>query len=198
MYSKRERAITMKRKSLIHIIFVTVILQIMICGPLYAVDDLTPGNSIPKFEMNAPENPEQCKYLGIEGKKKFTLQNISSKLIIVEFFNVFCPKCHAQAPKINQIYAFIEGDKELKQNIKMFAIGLLSKPDQLDAYKKKFDILFPLIPDENGQLVQTLNISAIPQILILDQKGKVLGNHTGLMDDVDAFMLETRKLLKQQ
>jgi peroxiredoxin len=188
----------MKRQRSKHVIFFALILQIMFCCPLYAVDDLSPGYTLPKFEMTAPKNAEQCKYLGIEGTKKFTLKNIPSKLVIIEFFNVFCPKCHAQAPKANQIYAFIEGDQELKQDVKMLAIGLLGKPDQMAAYQQKFGIPFPLIPDENGQIVQALGISAIPQTLILDQNGKVLANHTGLMDDVDAFMLETRKLLKQQ
>jgi thiol-disulfide isomerase/thioredoxin len=148
--------------------------------------------------MTAPESPEQCNYLGIEGKKKFTLSNIPSKLVIVEFFNIFCPKCHAQAPKANQIYALIEGDQDMKQGVKMLAVGLLGKPDQMAAYQQKFDIAFPLIPDENGQIVQLLKISAIPQTLVLDQTGKILSNHTGLMGDVDAFMLETRKFLKQQ
>jgi len=188
----------MKKQSLSYVISFALILQIMICCPLYADDLLSPGNTLPKFEMTAPKNPEQCNYLGIEGKKKFTLSNIPSKLVIVEFFNIFCPKCHAQAPKANQIYAFIEGDQGLKQDVKMLAVGLLGKPDEMAAYQQKFDIAFPLIPDENGQIVQTLNISAIPQTLILDQNGKILSNHTGLMDDVDAFMLETRKLLKQK
>jgi thiol-disulfide isomerase/thioredoxin len=188
----------MKIQSSKHVIFFALILQIMICCPLYADELLSPGNTLPKFEMIAPESLEQCNYLGIEGKKKFTLSDIPSKLVIVEFFNVFCPKCHAQAPKANQIFALINGDQELKQNVRMLAVGLLGKPDQMDAYQKKFDIAFPLIPDDGGQIVQILKISAIPQTLILDQNGKVLANHTGLMNDVDAFMLETRKLLKQQ
>jgi thiol-disulfide isomerase/thioredoxin len=188
----------MNRQSLKYVMFGLLILQIMICCPLYADELLSPGNTLPKFEMATPENPEQCKYLGIEGKKKFTLSDIPSKLVIVEFFNVFCPKCHAQAPKANQIYSLVNGDQNLKQDVKMLAVGLLGKPDQMTAYQQKFDIPFPLIPDEDGQIVQILKISAIPQTLILDQNGKVLSNHTGLMNDVDAFMLETRKLLKQQ
>jgi thiol-disulfide isomerase/thioredoxin len=188
----------MKRQSSTCVVFFALIFQLMICSPLYAEDILAAGSTLPKFEMTAPKDPGYCNYLGIEGDKKFTLSNIPAKLVIVEFFNVFCPKCHAQAPKANQIYALIDGDQKLKQDIKMFAIGLLGKPDQIDAYQLKFNIPFPVIPDENGQLVQILNISAIPQTLILDQNGKVLSNHTGYMDDVDAFMLETRKLLKQK
>jgi peroxiredoxin len=188
----------MNRQSLKYVIFCSLILQIMICCPLYADELLSPGNTLPKFEMTAPESPEQCTYLGIEGKKKFTLSDIPSKLVIVEFFNVFCPKCHAQAPKANQIYSILDEDQETKQDIKMLAIGLLGKPDQMSAYQQKYDIPFPLIPDENGQIVQLLNISAIPQTLVVDQNGKILSNHIGLMGDVDAFILETRNFLKQQ
>jgi peroxiredoxin len=188
----------MKKQNLKHIIFFALIFQIIINCPLYADDLLTPGNTLPEFEMTPPKDPGHCSYLGIEAAKKFTLSKIPAKLVVVEFFNVFCPKCHAQAPKANQIFALINGDPELKENVKMLGVGLLGKPDQMDAYQKKFDIAFPLIPDDGGQVVQTLKISAIPQTLIVDQHGKILANHHGLMGEVDDFMLETRKFLKQQ
>jgi len=188
----------MKRLNSKCLVPLALIFQILMSCPLYAANELSPGTTLPKFKMKAPQDPEQCKYLGIQGKKKFTLTDVPAKLIVIEFFNVVCPKCHAQAPKANQIYTLIEGNPEFKQDVKMLAVGLMAEPNQLTAFRKKFNISFPLIADEDEKVIDTLRISAIPQTLIVDKNGKVLFNHMGYMKGVDDFLAEIRKFLNQQ
>ncbi len=46
------------------------------------------GTPFPKFTLGAPDSPEVQKYLGLKGNEPFTLSEIGSKLVIVEFLAV--------------------------------------------------------------------------------------------------------------
>ena len=80
------------------------------------------------------------------------MSQIQAKLIVLEFFSVFCHKCHQNAPIANQLYNSIEEDKELSRNIKMIGIGLASKSKEIAVYKQKFNVEFPLFSDPQKRL----------------------------------------------
>jgi len=122
------------------------------CSLVYAGMGLAPGGTLPEFEIKMPTLPEIHASLGIKGGRAFSLSQIQAKLIVLEFFSVFCHKCHQNAPIANQLYNSIEEDKELSRNIKMIGIGLASKSKEIAVYKQKFNVEFPLFSDPQKRL----------------------------------------------
>ena len=85
----------MKRnKSILRAIpFVVCLFLLLPCFLAYSaeVDKITPapGTQLPQVTVGVPDSPEVQKYLGLKNNQPFKLGDISGKMVIIEFFNVF-------------------------------------------------------------------------------------------------------------
>jgi peroxiredoxin len=175
---------------------VICILLSMSCSLVYAGMGIAPGSTLPEFEIEMPTLPEIPASLGIKGERAFSLSQIQAKIIVLEFFKVFCHKCHQNALIANQLYNSIKEDKELSTNIKMIGIGLASKSKEIAVYKQKFKVEFPLFPDAHKKAQIKSRVRHVPLTIVVDKSGKVLMSHLGVIRNVDAFLGEIRKYNK--
>ncbi len=146
------------------------------------------GKTLPKFKLDTPADPEMKQYLGLDGQKKFTLDQLPSRLIVVEVFSALCPTCLENAPRVNKLYNIISGDAELKSRIVMLGIGVDNEDKLVRAYQKKFNVKFPLFSDPDGEIDSLLTGVSTPTLIIADNSGKVLFVHGGLIDDMDYIL----------
>ena len=165
----------------------------MHCSTVYTEETISPGSRLPEFKLNMPDSPSVAEYLEMKGAKTFSWSQIPAKLIIVEFFNVFCPKCQENAPTYNRLYKIVTDDKELSKDIRMIGIALLGQPKQVDVFKEKFKVGFPLFADPRGEIQAKTKVNSVPLILLVDKSGKVLMSYPGIMKDLDAFLLDLRR-----
>lgn len=175
---------------------VICILLNMSCSLVYAGMGIAPGSKLPEFEIEMPTLPEIHASLGIKGERAFSLSQIQAKLIVLEFFSIFCHKCHQNAPIANQLYNSIKEDKELSKNIKMIGIGLASKSKEIAVYKQKFKVEFPLFPDPQKKAQIKSRVKHVPLTIVVDKTGKVLMSHIGVIENLDAFLDKIRKYNK--
>ena len=47
------------------------------------------GGTLPEIVLSAPENSELQQYLGVAGKKTFTIPEIKSEVVIIEIFSMY-------------------------------------------------------------------------------------------------------------
>ena len=47
------------------------------------------GGVLPEIVLNVPENPDLQKYLGVTGKKTFTIPEIKAEVVIIEIFSMY-------------------------------------------------------------------------------------------------------------
>ena len=172
---------------------VICILLSMSCSLVYAGMGIAPGSTLPEFEIEMPALPEIQASLGIKGGRAFSLSQIQAKLIVLEFFSIFCHKCHQNALIANQLYNSIKEDKELSKNIKMIGIGLASKSKEIAVYKQKFKVEFPLFPDPQKKVRIKSRVKHVPLTIVVDKSGKVLVSHLGVIRNLDAFLGKIRK-----
>ena len=59
------------------------------CSLIYSAENLSPGSIVPGFKITGPASPQTKAYLGIPDEKVFSLSQIKTKLVLVEFFDVF-------------------------------------------------------------------------------------------------------------
>ena len=59
------------------------------CSSIYSAESLAPGSILPEFKIKGPASPQTKAYLGIPDEKLFSLSQIKTKLVLVEFFDVF-------------------------------------------------------------------------------------------------------------
>lgn len=175
-----------------------LLVTVLCCGPAMGAKGIPVGTSLPEFPMSMPDSAEEREYLGIKEAKTFTLSQISAKLVLVEFYSMYCPVCQRQAPRTNKIYKFIHDDPVLNKDIKVIGVGLTNKQQEIDIYKKTFRVDFPLIADPEKAIAEKTGIKDIPMTVLVDKKGKVLLSHLGVIDNMDDFLKEIRELHKKQ
>jgi len=101
-------------------------------------------------------------------------------------------------PVVNRLYNTVQQDATLKQDIKLFGIGVGNKPKELEAFKKVHRAQIPLISDEEGEAWIALGSAATPAMVVTTPAGKVLTSHAGPIKDLDAFLQEIKELHKKQ
>jgi thiol-disulfide isomerase/thioredoxin len=104
------------------------------------------------MEFSVPADPERQSYLGTSRSGKFKLTQIPAQVLLVEIFSMYCPYCQADAPTVNEIYRILQQDPVLSKKVKLIGIGTGNTPFEVDVFRKKYDIKFPLFPDEDSAL----------------------------------------------
>lgn len=129
--------------------------------PAIAADPVrVDAKQLGQIKFAAPENPSQRKYLGLTGPGDFNLTDVKAKYIIVEVFSMYCPICQREASKVNQCHELIQKNSAHRGKVKVVGIGTGNTPFEVDIFRRKYAIQFPLLPDD-GFLIQ----KAFPQQL---------------------------------
>jgi thiol-disulfide isomerase/thioredoxin len=116
-------------------------------GNFHVNEDLLAGIQLP-----IPENNAGKAYLGLSGKGAFSLSQVKARMLIVEVFSMYCPICQREAPVVNDLHTLIGKDAVLKKDVKFIGIGIGNTPFEVEVYRKKFNVLFPLFADDGFEL----------------------------------------------
>ena len=106
--------------------------------------------------------------------------------------------CQKNAPVVNRLYNTIQEDQDLAKDIKVLIISVADDKKRADDFKAKFKLLFPIFPDEKGEIYFKLNQPVIPYLLLTTTGGKVLMNHNGLFEDSDGMVRKIREIHREQ
>ncbi len=190
----------MKQKRLLQSLFLSGLLFILLGGPgsMVLAEGLAPGSSLPAFTLPPPESPEVQKYLGLKGLGPFTLSDVSAKMVFVEFMDVFCTHCLANAPVLNRLYKVIQDDAALSRDVKMIAVAIGNNKTQIEAFKKSTKTPFPVFPDDQLTVAEVVEVPGTPAMVLLSGDGKVLLSHLGEIKDFDGLLKELREIHKTQ
>ncbi|MFH1115636.1 MAG: TlpA disulfide reductase family protein [Pseudomonadota bacterium] len=101
-----------------------------------------------RLQFPQPKSDAAKKYLGLTGEDKFTLSQIKARTVILEIFSMYCTICQAEAPTVNELHQLVEKDARLKGNVKIVGVGTGNTPFEVDVFRKKYDVEFPLFADE--------------------------------------------------
>ena len=111
-----------------------------------------PNSPLPDFKLPVPERAADKAYLGLTTTGPFTIAQIKAQVVIIEIFSMYCPYCQREAPEVNRLYHMIENDPTLKGRIKLIGIGAGNTPFEVQVFKEKYKVPFPLFSDERFAL----------------------------------------------
>jgi thiol-disulfide isomerase/thioredoxin len=156
-----------------------------------------------QISLAPPENDLATSYLGITAGKNFTVSQIAGDVIIVEIFSMYCPICQREAPKVNEMHQLVEKDPALKGKFKILGVGTGNTPFEVEVFRKKFDVTFPLVSDENYTLEKAFSDRLrTPTFVVVKKAGnkelKLIDLHVGNIEDVGKYLREVAETGKRK
>lgn len=156
------------------------------------------GSILPDIEVKLKDLVDY-KYLGLSSDGNvFKINQIKSKVVIIEIFSMYCPYCQAEAPKINKLDQLIENNPAYKDKIKIIGIGAGNTSFEVGTFKKKYTITFPLISDDDFKLYKLLGETRTPYFIVVKLNGdnppQVIYSKLGAIADIDLFLSQIAKL----
>ena len=108
--------------------------------------------------------------------KNIKLSDYRGKVVIVDFWATWCPPCRKGIPDL------IELQKQFKNNLVVIGISLdqNTKADVIP-FMKKIGINYPVVYGDNQVVMDYGSINAIPTSFVIDQNGKIVDKHIGLV-----------------
>lgn len=150
------------------------------------------GETLPNIEFPAPDDPSERRYLGLSGGKNFKIQEVKADVVIIEIFSMYCPYCQREAPKINKLYNNIERNTSTSGKIKLIGIGAGNSSFEVEVFKKKYHVPFPLIPDGDFSLYDALGKVRTPYFIGVkinpDGTNQIIYSKLGALKGEDRFL----------
>jgi thiol-disulfide isomerase/thioredoxin len=173
----------MKRIS-IPFTLVVLLFSILVFPALAANKPPEKGEVLPAISLSIPKNLDERNYLGLSGSGLFKIPQIKAKAVIVQIFSMYCPYCQKDAPGVNELYRLIENNPDSKNKVKLIGIGAGNSTYEVEVFKKKYNVPFPLFPDNDFTIHKVCGEVRTPYYMVvkIDENGAHQIVHTQLGD----------------
>ena len=156
--------------------------------------DRVASTPFPVFELTMPHLESEKRYLGLSGTGTFPIRKIKARLLIIEVFSFYCPHCQVSAAQINELYEKIQGRPDLKEKIKMIGIGVGNSLYEVNSFKERYQVPFPLFADQGMEISEMLGVRGTPTFIGVktDAEGtqRRVSFHYGGFEDTQQFLTE--------
>jgi thiol-disulfide isomerase/thioredoxin len=156
------------------------------------------GNPFPAIDLPMLNNSVDLNYLGLpSGGKSFKINQIKTKVVIIQIYSMYCPYCQTEAPNVNRLYAVIENNPALKDKIKIVGVGAGNTQFEVGTYKKKYTVVFPLVPDDDFRIHKIMGEVRTPYFIAVKLsdggKNEVIYSRLGALENIDQFLAQLVK-----
>jgi len=155
-------------------------------------EPLPVGAAFPDVSLGMDLSPEHRTYLGIAKKDgPVRLADMTAPVVILEVFSMYCPHCQREAPAVNNLYALLASGGHA-DTVKMLGIGAGNSAMEVELFRAKFDIRFPLVADQNFAVHDACGKVGTPYFYVLAKKPgetayTVVLSRLGRMDSPESF-----------
>lgn len=119
--------------------------------------------------------------------EKFTLKDLKGKKVFLNFWTTWCPPCQEEMPQIERFYQTY--GKTF--NVEVVAVNITDQDSGVDVIKEFVDyyqLTFPIVLDEKGDVSKKYKVLTIPTSFIIDEKGNIIKEIIGPV--TEQFLLD--------
>jgi thiol-disulfide isomerase/thioredoxin len=128
------------------------------CASLAAAADLKP----------LPVQPAPALELPLLDGGTRTLAELRGKVVLVNFWAVWCPPCRKEMPSMNRLAARLAG-----RPFAMLGVNVGESPEEIRAFLKQVPVDFPILLDAEGSHLKPWHVFAFPTSYVVDKRGRM-------------------------
>lgn len=165
----------MKKSSLVLLVIMGIILVfILVVLPRYR-------QSQSALNINRPAPQFELAWLN---GSKLTSDELSGKVVVLDFWATWCGPCQAEFPEFQKLY------EKYKSNPGVSLVAVNSSwrndtPQKAQGFLQAKAYFFPAAYDDGGQVAQRFNVTGIPTTFILDKRGVIRSTMIGFDSSKD-------------
>ena len=163
--------------------------------------DTDVSRDLPDIELGPLLRDADYEYLAIDKKTgPVFLSDLKDRVIIFEIYSMYCPHCQSGAENVNLLWKKIESDPALNKTVTMIGIGNKNSEFEVDLFRQRFSVPFPLIPDKNRAITKELmrEPSGAPYFMVVWGEGSgrsvSLLAQKGEIKEINAFFMELKQM----
>jgi peroxiredoxin len=151
------------------------------------------GDVLCAIKLDRPTGAEAAQYLGLTGSDQFTLPQVKADVLVLEVFSMYCPICQGEAPNVNRLHQLVESNPAHKGKVKLLGVGIGNTPYEVDVFRGKFQVPFPLVADPDFEVQKSSQqLFRTPTFIVLRKQGAatfgVTKVHVGKIENVEEFL----------
>src|SRR5690606_12907662 len=96
------------------------------------------------------------------------LSDFRGKKVLVNFWATWCPPCRAEMPHMQNIY------EDYQEDVVILGVNLTTTEASMEdvgTFVDNYELTFPIILDEQGEVMQTFQVVAYPTTYAVDHEG---------------------------
>jgi peroxiredoxin len=111
--------------------------------------------------------------------QEITLSKLTGKQVLLTFFLTTCSHCQAESDSLNRVFNKYHESKELQ----IIAIApRMDSRENLIKFIDEYQITYPILHDQENQVLKLYGVIAVPHNIFIDREGKVKRVITGEVD----------------
>ncbi len=130
---------------------------------------------------------------GIDGKT-YTLSELKGKVVLLDFWAVWCPPCRRSIPFFQSLY-----ERYRDSGLVVVGVSVDKDRSRLVGFVRNMGVTYPILWDRDGIVADLYNAYSLPTTLIIDAQGNVVLKRVGFSDSHATLYEETvKRLLKER
>jgi len=114
-----------------------------------------------------------------EQGRTVTLEDFRGKIVVLNFWATWCPPCVKEMPGLDALQATLGGPHFAVVPV---STDRLSMAEIQDFANRQGWLDLPLYHDADKGLSQAMQVGGLPTTYVLDEAGRLLGQHAGMID----------------
>jgi peroxiredoxin len=108
--------------------------------------------------------------LKVLGSGEISLKELRGKVVLLNFFSVFCRVCQKEVPSLDKLDASFKN-----KALVILHVAIDGNERELKEFKDKYHISLPILIDENGKEAKAYGVLGYHKTFFISGKGRIVG-----------------------
>ncbi|WP_281252227.1 thiol-disulfide oxidoreductase ResA [Sediminibacillus massiliensis] len=173
--SKVEEAKQRKnKKKKMRLLFRSSILIVLLAAVVFA---LVSNFTKDKIVVGVGEEAPNFKLERLNGEGgQLSLDDLEGKGVMLNFWATYCGPCKEEMPYMQSLYPEYK-----EKGVEIVAVSLDSTDLVVNRFVDQYELSFPILRDNNNQVLELYDVGELPSTLFINPEGKVVEKVSGAL-----------------